>query len=393
MKHPFVPCPTPRLRAAIFALLTGGLLLAGWVTPTRAADNKPAATASAPRPALTVSTTTVGDAQLPRRLLANGNITAWQEASVGALANGLMLREVLAQVGDNVQKDQVLARFAAESVMAELAAARAALAEAEATARDASANAARARPLQGSDALSPQQLAQFETAEQTALARVAAARAQVALQQVRLAHAEVRAPDAGIVSARMATVGTVTAPGTELFRLVRQGRLEWRAEVTAAELPQLKPGSMASVTAASGVTLKGRVRVLAPTVDPNTRNALVYVDLPPHPEVRAGMYGTGHFELGNSLGLTVPQQAVVMRDGFAYVFRVGNDQRVRQLRINAGRRSGTQVEVLSGLAAHDTVVVQGAGFLNDGDLVRVAPALAPASAPATAAAISTGGKP
>lgn len=383
------PLPVLRPMTRLFA---AGLLLSASLAPLprpAVAQDKPAAATA--RPALTVSTATVGDAQLPRRLVANGNIAAWQEASVGALANGLMLREVLAQVGDSVQKDQVLARFAAESVLAELAAARAALAEAEAAAREAAGNAARARPLQGTDALSPQQLSQYETAEQTAQARVAAARAQVTLQEVRLAHAEVKAPDAGIVSARLATVGAVTAPGTELFRLVRQGRLEWRAEVTAAELPLLRPGSTASVTAASGVTLKGRVRVLAPTVDPATRNAVVYVDLPLHPEVRAGMYGSGFFELGNTSGKTVPQQAVVVRDGFAYVFRVSNDQRVRQVRIETGRRSGTQVEVLSGLAERDTVVVQGAGFLNDGDLVRVVPALAPAATAASAAA--PGGKP
>lgn len=343
------------------------------------------AATAAVKPALTVSTARAQSSRLPRQLTANGNIVAWQEASVGAQANGLVLRDVLVNVGDWVKKDQVLARFAPETVNADLAQAKASLAEAQANATDASANAERARRLQGTDALSPQQTAQYQTAEQSALARVEAAKAMLAAQQLRLAQTQVTAPDHGVISARSATVGAVLPAGTELFRMVRQGRLEWRAEVTAAELNQIKVGTSASVTAASGVNLKGRVRVIGPTVDPQSRAALVYVDLPQHPDVKAGMFAKGTFELGASQALTVPQQAVVIRDGFSYAFRVNPDLRVTQLKLQTGRRLGTQVEVLEGIKAEDDLVVQGAGFLNDGDLIKVAPALAPATNPTASA--------
>ena len=343
------------------------------------------AATAAVKPALTVSTARAQSSRLPRQLTANGNIVAWQEASVGAQTNGLVLRDVLVNVGDWVKKDQVLARFAPETVNADLAQAKASLAEAQANATDASANAERARRLQGTDALSPQQTAQYQTAEQSALARVEAAKAMLAAQQLRLAQTQVTAPDHGVISARSATVGAVLPAGTELFRMVRQGRLEWRAEVTAAELNQIKVGTSASVTAASGVNLKGRVRVIGPTVDPQSRAALVYVDLPQHPDVKAGMFAKGTFELGASQALTVPQQAVVIRDGFSYAFRVNPDLRVTQLKLQTGRRLGTQVEVLEGIKAEDDLVVQGAGFLNDGDLIKVAPALAPATNPTASA--------
>lgn len=343
------------------------------------------AATAAVKPALTVSTARAQSSRLPRQLTANGNIVAWQEASVGAQTNGLVLRDVLVNVGDWVKKDQVLARFAPETVNADLAQAKASLAEAQANATDASANAERARRLQGTDALSPQQTAQYQTAEQSALARVEAAKAMLAAQQLRLAQTQVTAPDHGVISARSATVGAVLPAGTELFRMVRQGRLEWRAEVTAAELSQIKVGTSASVTAASGASVKGRVRVIGPTVDPQSRAALVYVDLPPHPDVKAGMFGKGAFELGASQALTVPQQAVVIRDGFSYAFRVNPDLRVTQLKLQTGRRLGTQVEVLEGIKAEDDLVVQGAGFLNDGDLIKVAPALAPAANPTASA--------
>ncbi|MBC7859398.1 MAG: efflux RND transporter periplasmic adaptor subunit, partial [Burkholderiaceae bacterium] len=254
---------------------------------------------------------------------------------------------------------------------------------------EAAGNAARARSLESSGALSAQQISQYLTAEQTASARLASAKAAQASRQLRLKHTQVLAPDAGVISARAATVGAVVPGGTELFRMIRQGRLEWRAEVPAADLRQLKPGVKALVKAANGGELEGRVRMIAPTVDPQTRSALVYVDLPGGAggaaPFKAGMFASGRFELGESAALTVPQQAIAVRDGFSYVFRLNADQRVSQLKVQTGRRLGERIEVVGGLKADTPVVVSGAGFLNDGDLVRnVANAVAAVPAPVPA---------
>ena len=299
-------------------------------------------------------------------------MAAWQEASIGAESNGLRLTEVRVNVGDSVKAGQVLATFAAEMVQADVAQARASLLEAKAHAAEAASNAERARTLQASGALSAQQIEQYTTAAQAAQARVEAAQALLQAQQLRLQHTQVRAPDHGVISARSATVGAVVGAGTELFRMVRKGRLEWRAEVTATELGRLRPGTAAQVTAASGASVQGQLRMVAPTVDPQTRNALVYVDLPAHPDLRAGMFARGEFLLGQSDALTVPQEALVVREGFTYLFVLGADQRVQRLKVQPGRRAGERVEILSGLDAGAPVVVRGAGFLNDGDLVRVA---------------------
>jgi RND family efflux transporter MFP subunit len=345
--------------------------LAGVLATGRAADDKKAA---APRPALTVTTARPSTARLPLRLNANGNVAAWQEAVIGSESNGLRLREVRVNVGDVVRKGQVLAVFDADVVNADLAQARAALQEAEANAAAAQSDAQRARALQSSGAMSEQEVTRYITAERTAAARVAAARATLSQQQLRLKYTQVVAPDSGIVSNRSATVGAVAGVGTELFRMIRQGRLEWRAEVTAAELPRMKPGLKARVKAASGAMVMGTVRTVAPTVDPQTRIALVYVDLPPSlsPDapLKAGMFAGGEFELGESGALTVPNQAIAVRDGFAYVFRLNSDSRVSQVKVTTGRRLGDRVEVTAGLPADALVVISGAGFLNDGDLVR-----------------------
>jgi multidrug efflux pump subunit AcrA (membrane-fusion protein) len=105
------------------------------------------------------------------------------------------------------------------------------------------------------------------------------AQAQLDSQLLRLKNTQLLAPDSGVISARTATVGSVVGAGTEMFKLIRQGRLEWRGEVTSAELGRITTGTGVLVTAPSGAQMKGKVRSLAPTVDAATRNGLVYVDL------------------------------------------------------------------------------------------------------------------
>lgn len=396
--------------AALAAAFTGYIL-----TRSPTPDQTPASSAAktipgAARPALTVTTTQPVSSRLPIKVEANGSIAAWQEASVGAESNALRLAEVLVNVGDVVQRGQVLARFADDSVQADVAQARAGLAETSAQATEATANANRVRTLLNTGTFSGQQISQYLAAEQTALARVESAKAVLAAQSLRLKNTQVIAPDAGIISARSATVGAVVPSGTELFRLIRQGRLEWRAELTASDLANMVPGTPVEVVAANGARLNGTVRTVAPTVDPQTRSGLVYVDLPPMsmkaakpPPGRSpasgasadapksalpGMFARGAFQLGSTDALTVPQQAVVVRDGFSYVFRLNADQRVNQIKVALGRRSGDRVEVLDGVGPDSVLIASGAGFLNDGDLVKVVSAQSAAAASAPPAPVS-----
>ncbi len=362
------------------ALAVATLLLAGGAGVTllvHAADDK-APAATAPRPALTVTVTTPTRATVATGVAANGNVAPWQEAIVGAEANGMRLAEVRVNVGDIVRKGQVLATFDSQMVNADLAQSRAAVAEAEAMLAEAAANAQRARDLQPSGALSAQQVAQLLTAERTAQARLEAVKAAQQVQQLRLQQAQVLAPDSGVISARSATVGAVVPAGSELFRLIRQSRLEWRGEVAATELAQIKPGQKVTVSG-GGAAVTGTVRMVAPTVDAATRNALVYVDLPDTAgRLKAGMFARGEFATGSSTALTLPQTAVLLRDGFSYVFTVAPDGRVSQGKVSTGRRSGDRVEILQGLDEKARVVASGGGFLADGDTVRVvdaAPAL------------------
>lgn len=381
------PLHHPRRLAAVAAASLAALaFVAAWAEGVgKPADAKADPKAAAPRPALTVSVTQPQRAEIAHAVSANGNIAAWQEASVGSEANGWRLAEVRVNVGDVVRRGQLLATFSNEMASADLAQSRAGVAEAEATLAEASANAQRARELQATGALSAQQINQYLTAERTAQARVDALRAAAQVQQLRLSHAQVLAPDDGVISARSATVGAVVPAGQELFRLIRGGRLEWRAEVAATNLAQVKPGQTVRVAPVGAQPVTGRVRMVAPTVDPATRNGLVYVDLPAAAAaasgVKAGMFARGEFAVGNGSALTLPQSAVLLRDGFSYVFRVGADQKAAMTKVDTGRRAGDRVEIVAGLDPAARVVAQGVGFLGDGDLVRVVaePAAAAAS--------------
>jgi RND family efflux transporter MFP subunit len=381
---------TQRLKPLLLSLAAAGvfaaLLAISAMSTVRAADDKKPAASKA---ALTVTVTQLQPANLPTLLAANGSIAPWQEAIVGTEANGLRLADVKVNVGDVVKRGQVLATFASDTIHADLAQTRAAVAEAEANAAEAAANAQRARDLQPTGALSAQQTNQYLTAERTAQARLEAQRAAAKVQQLRLQQAQVLAPDNGVISSRSATVGAVLPAGQELFRLIRGGRLEWRAEVPSSEIGPLKPGMAVRVLPASGEPVTGKLRIVAPTVDAQTRNGLVYVDLPNGSSAaKAGMFARGEFEIGSQQGMTLPQSAVLLREGFSYVLRVGADNKVTLVKVKVGQRIGERIQILGGVQPADRVVATGGGFLGDGDTVHVVDAL-PVPAAASAAATAS----
>lgn len=357
--------PTLASGTLLLALAAAALLA---LQPADAADDT--AKVGAPKPALSVAAVQARSESWPQTLAANGSLAAWREVQVGTEASGQRIEQVLVDIGQRVKKGQLLAQLAAASLSAELAASKASLLEAQASAQDAAATAARLKSLAGSDAVSAQQVEQAQAADAAARARVAALQARVKADELRLSHTRVVAPVDGVVATKEAVEGALPQPGQTLFTLIRDGRLEWRAEVPGADLGRLAVGQKVRITPAGGQALDGRVRLVAPTVDPANRMGRVLVDVPAHGTARAGMFARGEFVLGEAPVLTLPQSALLLRDGFAYVFRV-EGSKVRQAKVETGRRQGDRVEVKAGLKAGEPVVTQGVGFLADGDTVRV----------------------
>ena len=362
------------LAIVIVLLLVAFLLWKSGSSNKTAATEKPDnAETTEQKAALTVTVVQPEQQNWKQTFTANGNIAAWQEVVIGSELSGQRLTRVNVNVGDEVKRGQVLAEINSDTIRADLAAAKASYAEAQAVLADAVTNNKRIQQLRNTGAISAQELTQYQTSQATAQARLDASRAQIESNQLRLAQTQVISPDNGVISARTATVGSLAQTGQELFRLIRDHRLEWRAEVTTSDLYKLKQGMNARIFSPDPAqpAITGKVRMIAPVIDPQTRYGLVYVDLPATQAFRMGMFVKGEFDLGEKPALTIPQTALLLRDGFAYVFIVGNNNRVTQQKVTVGRRLADRVEILD-LPANVKLVASGTGFLADGDLVTVA---------------------
>ena len=325
---------------------------------------KQSAARTEPRPkaakaALSVTTTRPVQKQWPVQLPASGSIVAWQEAVISAETGGLRITALHADVGSRVKRGQVLAELARASVQAEVRRYEAALASARASLAKAKADADRARQVLGSGALSEQQINAYLAEEKTAQANVDLAEAQLAVQQVTLSQTRIVSVDDGIVTSRSAVLGQVVASGAELFRLQRQGRLEWQAEVDAKQLGVVKAGAKCEVTLSSGRVLPGTVRL-----------ANVFVSLADDSGTKAGMFANGHIKAGEQPVLAVPESALVLRDGRSYLFEVGADNKVVRRLVTAGMHREGMVAI-AGLSGESRIVTSGGSFLADGDLVTM----------------------
>ncbi len=352
---------------------------AAWLVlhPADAQATKTADPAAIKAVSMTVTEATARLVAWPVQLDASGAIVPWQEAVVGAQVNGVRLSELHAGPGDAVRRGQVLARFDTDALRAEVAQLQAGLRQAKAQAAQAMANRARALKLQDSGSISEQEVLQSLTQAETASAQVELSQAELASRELQLKYATVVAPDDGVISARSATVGMVGTVGAELFRLIRQNRLEWRGELTAAQLAQVARGQTVTLALPGGQVAEAKVRQLAPALDAQTRLGIVYADLVPGGAARAGMYAQGRIVVKQHPALVVPASSVVVRDGRSQVFSLDTQQEVPKAalqNVKVGRRQANDVEILQGVKPGDRVVVQGAGFLNDGDSVRLAQA-------------------
>lgn len=339
------------------------------------AASQPSAGTPITKAALSVEVTRPAIVQWPMMLVLNGSIYPWQEALVSAEISGLRIQQVLSDVGAQVSKGQPLVMLADETVKADMQKQLATVEKDKAALAEAKSNADRAREIKDSGALSAQKINEYMIAEQTARANLALSEAELENQKIRLRQTKVVAPDDGVISSRSANLGNVVSSGAELFRLVRQGRVEWRGEVNADQQTALHAGQAVRLSLPGGKAVTGKVRLISPTVDSNTRNALVYVDIPKD-SAKPGMYVQGQVDIGQQQGVAVPLSAVTYRDGFAYVFELtaANAQGLRhvtQRKVQTGRTHGEQIELLGGLNSEAQLVLSGGAFLNDGDTVKV----------------------
>ncbi|TIX51670.1 efflux RND transporter periplasmic adaptor subunit [Alteraurantiacibacter aquimixticola] len=314
------------------------------------------------RPSLTVTTAVPERQTWPVTLSASGVIAPWQEASIGTQIGSYQLVEVRVNVGDHVRRGQVLARLNPALLQAEEA-------QLLASHQQAVANDQRARGLKEVGGISEQEALAYETEVRTT-------RAMLEAKRLELRYTSIRAPDHGVISARTATLGAVVPPGEELFRMIRQNRLEWRGEFTAEQLGSIVRGQAIDLELPDGGSASATVRQIAPSMDAQSRLAIVFADISPGNRAQSGMYVTGIVSTGEAAALAVPAECIILRDGRNYVALVsGGDaetaHHITLREVRTGRRQGGRIEILTGLAGNERLARRGAAFLNDGDVVQL----------------------
>lgn len=352
-----------RVRGGLVAGLCGCALLAAC---GRGGGSAPEAQAS-----LTVTAGEAESRSIVLDVVASGSVAAWQEMSLGVELTGLRIASVLVEPGARVAAGQPLLELDRRTLDVQARQAEASLAQARASLDLATAQATRGESLIASNLISSANLDELRANRARAVAQVAAAEAERDAAKLRLGFATLRAPDAGVISVRNAQPGQVVSAGAELLRLIRRGRLEWRAEISDTDLAKVRPGATVRLRAPDGVAITGSIRAVSPSVDPKTRTAVVYADLPDPGTLRAGMFAEGRIAVGQAEVSVVPRESVVFRDGLPYVFVVGAENRIEQRRIETGTVEGDTLEVRSGLKADERIAVRGAGFLGDGETVKV----------------------
>nr|WP_255616877.1 efflux RND transporter periplasmic adaptor subunit [Aurantimonas sp. VKM B-3413] len=361
----------PLLALPVLAYLALGGHLA-----THASEEAAAAVTEAVSPSrsasLTVTTDTVRSADIAGDILATGLVAAHREVVLGAEASGLRLTDVLVEQGDHVAAGQVVARIDDALLKAQIAEQDAAIESARATLASAQASNARGQQLAKTGALSKETADERATSVATSRAALLKSKANRQTLEVQLARTEIRAPFAGIVSSRPAVAGGIVQQGGEILRIQEDGALEARVDVPEQYLTKIVPGAAAKVTGPDGTEVSAKIASIDETVDSATHLGTVVISLPDGTTLKAGMFVSAAIASGGSDALTVAQSALTWKDGKTAVFVVGDDDTVSLTPIETGDRSQNRVAVSGNIRAGDKVVANGAGFLDDGNRVRVA---------------------
>jgi len=346
-------------------------MLAGLVL---AACSSPPSSTSSPEKGVTDLAVTLAPVEqrlLERSVSASGIIAPWEEIQLGVELNGVRVTALHVDVGQVVKKGEILLELDHRVLDSELRQAQAAYDAAESNVALAKISLSRGEDLSKNKLISASALDDLRAKLIQTEAHRTTTKAQVEAAQLRRDFAVLRAPDDGVISKRLIQPGQVITAGMELLRVIRQNRLEWRAELTESDLMRMKIGAEAEIAAPDGSVIPGKVRTMAPSINLSTRTATVYVDLSDSTSLKAGVFAEGKIVIGTSSALLIPAAAVIKRDGYAYAFTVDEKNIAHRIRIRTGDAEGEFIDVIDGVQAGDKVVAQGTGFLSDGDPVRL----------------------
>jgi HlyD family secretion protein len=336
-------------RRLLLLSLAAALALAGC--------HKPPVKQTEAQQARAVSVVQVEPRAIVGALAAAGDLVPREEAAVQPEVSGYRVAQVLADVGQFVRKGQVLVRLDPSLIEAQIA-------QAQAQYDQALDQANRVKGLDNSGVLSQEQIDQRRIQ-----ARVAAA--QLRDLKTRYSKMNVTAPVAGLILAKNVRPGDLSAvSATPWFNMARDGEIELAANMSEQDLARVRPGQSASVTLPSGQVVQGRVRLISPQIDPQTKLGQVRILLPVNPGVRAGGYGRAVFSDASGQALAVPEGAIRYDADGASVMTVDANNRVHRVLVQTGARGSGLVQLIQGPPAGTRVVANASSLLLEGDLVR-----------------------
>ena len=375
-------------QSILFAALGACALMVGCKRASSAGAQKT-------RPAPSVVVVKVVARDVPVEVQAPVDLRPLEQVDVGSKVLGYV-DAVFVERGDRVKKGQVIALVRPSDLPDQLAAARSSIGQIKAQAALARTNHERASKLAPSGVVSQQELQSATAALASAEAAEASMQAQISGLAIRLGETRITSPIAGYVSARRLDPGALVSPtGGAIVTVVRMDRLRVFLSLTETDAIGVSVGMDARIEldALPGRDFTGKVVRVAPAFDPLTRTLEAEVQLANESgELRPGMYGRGFIrrEL-HPHAPVVPINAVQISSGKHYVF-VLHDTRVERRSVATGVEvdGGNALEVRTGLAPGEEVVIAGADGLADGTTVRVARNVNPYTGVSTAAAAPAG---
>jgi HlyD family secretion protein len=324
------------------------------------------------KPVPTVSVTEVGISKVPTTVSIIGTIGARYDMPIGVEGDAGRVASIQVEAGDHVKKGQVLARLNVSVLEPQVANLEAALEQARAEQELADAEYRRAVAVGASGALSAEETQRRKSTAATAAAKIKFAEAQLAESKARLARADIRAPEDGIILTRTAEVGQTAVPGGDpLFRLSKGGEVEMRGQVAEQDLPLLVVGQEVNVRLTGTAKIyPGKIRLLGAIIDPATRLGMARIALTPDPNLRPGAFARADVTVSNAERAVLPQTAVLTDDRGSYVLVVNAQNKVERRAVRVSGIVHGGVTIAEGISSTDQVIATAGAFLQEGELVK-----------------------
>lgn len=360
----------PRRKWFIAAIVVAAAVLAlAWFAFARGGGDE------APQDGSQIPSITViapGRTTLDGEINATGTLAARREMPVGVVGEGGRVTSVPVDAGDWVRQGQVLAVIDRSVQNQQSRSAGAQIEVAQADANLAQADLDRALQLVDRGFVSQAEVDRLRATRDAARARVSVARAQAAELRARNARLNIVAPAAGLVLRRDVEPGQTVSGGSQpLFIIARGGEMELLAQVSENDLAQLSVGVPAEVQpVGTDRTIEGQVWQLAPTIDNTTRQGTARIALSYDSALRPGGFASAIIRAGTISAPILPESAVQSDDDGAYVYIVGDGNRIERRNVTLGAVTANGIAVVDGLNGSERIVLRAGGFLNPGDEIK-----------------------